>query len=120
MRVIVCGSGTWKDRDAVRVILHGLIRVHGELTVIHGGCLSGADLHVARLAAQADSVTVEAYPANWDLHGKYAGPLRNRLMADSGADLCVAFTDMPATEGTAHMIRCAKRVGIPVLQVSHP
>ena len=60
------------------------------------------------------NVTVEKYPPKWDEHGKAAGPIRNQQMLDTGVDLVIAF---PGGNGTADMVRRAKKAGIEVLQI---
>lgn len=55
------------------------------------------------------------YPADWDTHGKAAGPIRNQQMLDSEAiDLVVAF---PGGRGTADMVKRARDKGIEVIIV---
>jgi hypothetical protein len=58
---------------------------------------------------------LEVHPADWDTHGKSAGPIRNQEMAALGADLCVAFAGGP---GTADMRARATKRGIAVLDVT--
>lgn len=110
MRVIVCGGRDYSDRDTVRRVISAL---HPDTTVVQGGA-RGAD-HLAQWAAHAFRLTVETHPAEWDTHGKAAGPIRNRHMLSLGADLVIAF---PGGSGTAHMVTLAQTAGVPVLQVA--
>jgi hypothetical protein len=94
MRVLVCGSREWTDKAAIKRELASLLLAEigrddseAELVLIHGDC-RGAD----RLAAAAlwdlsrEKVIVESgaritilpFPADWNQHGKAAGPRRNR------------------------------------------
>jgi len=114
MRVLVCGSREWQDYPA---IYDALSEVKPEddayATVIHGAA-RGADT-LAGEAAGFLCWPVEAYPADWDKHGKAAGPIRNKQMLDTGIDLVLAFTvAWPPTPGTAHMIKIAAEAGVPV------
>ena len=106
-RVIVCGSRHWRDRDLITDRLFDL----PPSVIVHGNA-AGAD-RIAHQEAQKLGHLVEPHPANWKVNGKAAGPMRNRLMAALGADLCIAFWDGKSA-GTADMIRCAEKLSIPV------
>lgn len=106
-RVIVCGSRKWRDRDAIINRLFDL----QPATIVHGNA-AGAD-RIAAQEAPKLGLLVEAHPADWETHGKSAGPIRNRMMAALGADLCIAFWD-GSSRGTQDMIKVAHQQGIPV------
>lgn len=108
MRVIVCGSRGWTDRE---LIADRLADLPGESVVMHGAA-RGADL-IASQEALKLGLLVEEYPAEWDRYGKRAGAVRNEEMAALGADLCLAFWD-GRSSGTAHMMEMAAKYGIPV------
>jgi len=100
MRVIVTGSRDWEGVGAehkIQTILNvvlALAEVLGhKLTIVHGGCPTGADQAIDRWARRRDDtgVAVEVHAANWGAFGKAAGPLRNRHMTEQGADMCIAF-----------------------------
>ena len=58
--------------------------------------------------------SVETYPADWDRHGKSAGPIRNRqMLAEGHPDLVVAFPDT-VSRGTWDMIGAARHAGVKV------
>lgn len=84
-----------------------------DITIISGGA-KGAD-SLAIEWAKARGVTYEVHPAQWDVHGKAAGPIRNQEMIDAGIDLLVAF---PGGRGTAHMISRCKLANIEVYEVN--
>lgn len=89
------------------------------VTIIHGAA-RGADT-IADICAQLLGYEIERYPANWDEHGRAAGPIRNQEMLDTGIDLCIAFHyDLSNSKGTANMIRRCERAGIPVYKVEEP
>jgi hypothetical protein len=105
MKVLVCGGRAFCDRLLVD-------RVLGELDIavlISGGAL-GAD-SLAEDWARRNEVTRVIMPAKWKLHGKAAGPIRNRNMIKLMPDLVVAF---PGGSGTRDMIKVAKEKGIEV------
>lgn len=116
MRVIVCGSRTWAHEDEVYRVLSGLER--NGLTIIHGGA-RGADRMAHHWASQ-NEVKCEEYPADWNKHGRSAGPIRNRQMLDLGADMVIAFRSEGESRGTDDMIRETKRRRIDLRVVTRP
>lgn len=111
-RIIVCGSRSWNDRERIREVLAEYMPDDWRIdlpTIVHGDC-RGADKQAEDVATRA-GFWVEAHPADWERHGKAAGPIRNREMASLGADLCIAFGD---GRGTHNMMDEAQRLGIPV------
>jgi hypothetical protein len=78
-----------------------------ELVVIHGGCPTGADRAAHDWTKERPGVQEEIFQADWNRYGKMAGPFRNTMMADSGADLVLAFWD-GKSRGTENMIRKAR------------
>lgn len=120
MRVLVCGGRDFTDREAVfseiDAINNGDSEGHGpsEITCIIHGCASGADT-LASEWARLRGVPVEGYRAEWEKHGRRAGPLRNQRMLDEGEpDHVVAF---PGGRGTADMVRRARKAGVYVDEV---
>lgn len=120
MKILVCGSRDWTDRETIRA---WLARFPKDTTVIHGAA-RGADT-TAGEEARALGFTVREYPADWAAHDRAAGPIRNQRMLDeehSGVtraghapiDRCLAFTRAlrreerdGRTTGTGDMvIRC--------------
>ncbi len=89
-------------------ILHARWPIHH---VTYGGA-KGADA-LGKEWADSIGVATTCYPADWGTYGDAAGPIRNRQMAEAGADLVVAF---PGTNGTASMTRIARELLIPVVQ----
>ncbi len=108
MRVIVCGSRRWHDRQLIADRLGDL---PPDSVVVHG-CARGAD-RIAGEEAQKWGLRVDEFPADWERDGKAAGFIRNQRMADAGADLCIAFWD-GRSSGTKHMMERARQAGIPV------
>ena len=79
---------------------------------MHGAAM-GADSMAGQCAWDA-GFTVRSYPAQWDLHGKAAGPIRNRLMLAQHPDIVLAFhADINSSKGTKDMIRVAEAANIP-------
>lgn len=69
------------------------------------GMASGVDT-VAKNIAEFRDIKVHEFPADWEKHGKAAGPIRNEEMA-SFASHCIAVWDGEST-GTEDMIKRAR------------
>ena len=109
VRVIVCGSRRWADRDMIR---RALVEVGA--TVVIEGEAQGADT-IAREIAEELSIPVETYPADWERYGKAAGPKRNaRMLAEGRPDIVLAFP-LPESNGTLDMVKKARAAGIRVV-----
>ena len=112
MRVLVCGGRDYTDRARVWRVLDAYREKYGRLTIIQGGA-RGADRHARDWALAQSSVCLINEPADWDAHGKAAGPIRNQRMLDEGKpDLVLAF---PGGRGTADMVSRARKAGIRVI-----
>jgi hypothetical protein len=61
------------------------------MVLVHGAC-RGLDTIAARRATLM-GWQIEPHPAEWKLHGRAAGPIRNRLMVMTDPALCIAFHD---------------------------
>lgn len=84
-----------------------------DITEIIEGEARGADT-LSRLYGEYKGIPVRAFPADWALHGRRAGPIRNRRMLVEGApDLVIAFR-APQSRGTQNMIEQARKAGIEV------
>lgn len=118
MRILVCGGRDFTDRDAVALALKNFKPERatevGWHIIIHGGCPTGAD-KLADEWADTFGVRKRVYLADWQKHGKAAGPLRNaRMLAEGKPDLVIAF---PGGRGTADMVRKAEAAGVPVRRI---
>jgi hypothetical protein len=74
-------------------------------TVVLSGGARGAD-YLGELWAKENGVPLEIYPAHWAMHGKAAGPIRNREMARH-AEALIALWD-GKSRGTKDMIDVAE------------
>jgi len=109
MRLLVCGSREFNDRERVR---RALVRIKPTL-VIHGGA-RGADVIAGQIAREL-GIPTEVYPALWDKYGKRAGFVRNRQMLDEGKpDLVLAFP-VGESRGTRMMMDIAAQAGVRVI-----
>jgi predicted Rossmann-fold nucleotide-binding protein len=113
MIVLVCGGRAFKDYMIVARTLNSLNDQHAFTKLIHGGA-PGADTMAARWA-EIHGVYRQVFYARWDLHGRAAGPIRNKRMLDEGnPNLVVAF---PGGSGTADMIKQTRAAGVELFQV---
>ena len=105
-RILVCGGRDAKDAPWIRQSLSA--HIHDGDVLIHG-CALGID-SIADDWAKGRDVAVLRFRANWDKHGKAAGPIRNQQMLDEGKpDMVIAF---PGGKGTENMVKLAKRAEI--------
>ena len=116
MRILITGSRMWVNREAIAAELSSAIVGVSAPVVVHGGCPTGADAIADRLA-RLYGCAVEVYEADWDQHGRAAGPVRNQKMVDLGADVCLAFP-LGDSRGTRDCMRRAFAAGIPVREVA--
>lgn len=105
MKVLVCGSRSWVEQKPIERELRQLPK--GAI-IVHGAC-RGAD-NIAGFVAKLLGFEVRPYPADWDLYGLDAGPVRNQEMLDKEhlatepIDLVLAFHKDPGLgSGTADM-----------------
>lgn len=113
-RILVTGSREWTAVRKMKDVMDNLSRkYHANVVVVHGGA-RGADQMAAHYA-RAYGMQTERHKADWHRYGKGAGPIRNQLMVDLGADEILAFLveGLPCV-GTRDCIDRAKKAGIPV------
>lgn len=118
MKILVCGDRNWgneiDDQNTLFEELNGWLPFTlrlGPLTIIEG-CARGADT-LAEEWARAHG-HLWHFPADWKLHGKAAGPIRNQQMLDEGEpDIVIAFHhNLAESKGTAHMVKIARKAGV--------
>lgn len=108
MKTIIAGS---RDVTDISIIEEACRKCGWEITEVVSGCARGVDLLGERWANQR-RITIRRYPADWQQHGKRAGPLRNGVMARN-ADALVAVWD-GESRGTKNMIDTARTEGLAV------
>lgn len=128
-RVLVTGSRTWTDHEAVLFELAGLSLLHGGIIVVHGAARDGAD-RFAHLAAVAIGAPEERHPADWKQHNRRPGYIRNEAMVATRPQLVLAFIatcelDRCAgrkphgTHGSTHCADLAEKAGLEVRRLTH-
>jgi hypothetical protein len=119
--VIAAGGGRDLAWPQQRVAAELLARSEGRLVhlLLHGGA-RGADAAIGR-AAQQLGWSALVMPAQWQLHGRAAGPIRNRELLEQAIARAVARSSpgslasvlvvaFPGGAGTASLVREARRM----------
>lgn len=99
MKLVVFGSRDYNDYE---VIKEKLDKINNEspITEIVSGKCRGVDTLGERWAKE-NMVDIAEFPADWNKHGKAAGPIRNAEMAKY-ADRGAGFS-LNGSNGTANM-----------------
>lgn len=111
IRLLVCGGRDYQDLDEAFGAMDRINEKRGVSVIIHGAA-RGADT-LARDWAIWRNVPQIQFPADWDKHGRAAGPIRNQQMIDEGKPDAVLA--LPGGRGTADMMRRAVSAGIEVI-----
>lgn len=110
IKVIVAGSRTFKNYQLLSERLDHLLSELDDPILVSGGA-AGADKLGERYAFE-NLLEMRIYHADWDAHGKSAGPVRNGEMV-AFADVLIAFWD-GKSPGTKDVIEQAKRKNLQV------
>jgi hypothetical protein len=116
MKILVCGGRAYAGKQRLFLVLD---RLHAErpITLVIQGGATGADALAGQWATRR-GIPQKIYRAEWKLHGKAAGMIRNRQMLEEGhPDLVVAF---PGGSGTANMVGLARKAGVEVIEDKGP
>jgi predicted Rossmann-fold nucleotide-binding protein len=119
--VIAAGGGRDLAWPHQRIAAELLARTGGRLVhlLLHGGA-RGADAAIGRAAHQLGWSSA-VMPAQWERHGRAAGPIRNRELLQQAIAKAVAHTSpgsiasvlvvaFPGGPGTASLVREARRM----------
>jgi hypothetical protein len=113
MRVLVCGGRDYRDIERVKNTLTEIHRIKSITCIIEGGA-RGVDHYAAQWGDEHNLGRLTFF-ADWQKHGKAAGPIRNQAMLDEGHPvLVIAF---PGGRGTADMVTRAEKANIEVLRI---
>jgi hypothetical protein len=120
MKVIISGSRWIQD---YKIVADAIAESGFKPTlIIEGGQRSYSGYPVAKIVggvdwlasqwAKAHGVEVHTEYALWDVHGKSAGPIRNRVMAEMG-DVLIAIPE-GKSKGTRDMILAMRLLNKPI------
>ena len=94
--------------------------LHGPVRIVSGGAKGadqGARLFFEEYKDWEYGLEYKEYPAEWDKHGKRAGPIRNQLMLDKeDVSYVLAF---PGGVGTTDMVVKAARARVNTRFIEH-
>jgi hypothetical protein len=124
-RVIIAGSRTI-DAQTVSDIVNQLVNEveplkdllwdnKDRLVYLSGGCQSGADQVPFLWRERGSDIQIELHLPEWGVHGRAAGPIRNRQMAEA-ADLLILVWDGKSA-GSASMKAEMQALKKPVYEV---
>jgi len=115
-RVVVAGSRTFNNFALMREKMDNILsQLEGSITII-SGTAKGADT-LGEKYAKSRGYRVVRFPADWERHGRRAGPLRNQEMADNATHV-VVFWD-GESGGSKNMIDEARKRGLPLRVVRY-
>lgn len=140
MRVIISGGRNYSDWETFKAKVYYFLANSSNITIISGHCMKpkgskgkyfvvtfindegeevcGADGMAERYAKEYN-YKLEIYPANWDKHGKSAGPIRNsEMIYGKYPDGLISFWD-GKSKGTKDVIQKAKDNNIQVRTVKY-
>ena len=116
MRVLVCGSRDWNNKEIIR---REFLRLKPDVLI--EGEAKGADRQSREVAEEIGGIDVHPHRAKWEEYGNAAGPIRNQEMLDQEQpiDLVLAFhDDLTHSRGTKDMVKRAMMANIPVEVIS--
>lgn len=82
------------------------------ITEVISGTAPGAD-QGGEVWAESKHIKITKFPADWNTHGRAAGPIRNKQMAEY-ADAVVLF---PGGRGTKSMLKEAKKAKLKIYNI---
>ena len=109
-KVLVSGSRSFTDYKLLKDRLEYYTFELYDFAIITGGCPKGADALAAKFAFQERYLYLPI-EADWDKHGKKAGPIRNQEIVNF-CSVAVFFWD-GRSPGTADCLDRMKRTGKP-------
>ena len=110
MKLIVAGGRDYKNIKRALKILDTLHAKYIVITeVVSGCCPTGVD-KMGETWAEIESIPIKRFPADWDKHGRAAGPIRYKQMAEH-SDILALF---PGGKGTTSMYNEAKKADVAI------
>lgn len=116
--ILVTGSRTWTDREAIKHELQRYARGNQGVRVVHGGA-HGADKIAGQVAMEL-GWAVKTYVPDWLKYKRGAGLIRNTEMLAaelSNIRIVLAFPKGEA-RGTKDMIKKCRAAGLRVIVIS--
>ena len=111
-RVIICGGRNITDPNLL-MQLWASSKIEID-EVVSGACRTGVDKMGEELAYDFD-LPIKRFPANWNIHGKAAGPIRNELMARYATHMLIIWDGK--SRGSGDMLRRGKKHGLRIFEM---
>lgn len=115
MKIIIAGGRDYQFTEDDTRWLDELLKDKQVTEVVSGGA-KGADT-CGEFWAAANGIPVKRFPPDWNKHGRAAGHVRNRAMADylaaDGGGLVILF---PGGTGTKSMEQASKLLGLSMVK----
>lgn len=108
MKTIIAGSRQIEDADALK---HTITDAGWNIDEVVSGTCRGVDV-MGEEWAHGNGIAVKQFPADWITHGRMAGKLRNREMAEYADGLILLWDGH--SPGASCMLREANRAGIKI------
>lgn len=110
MKIIVTGGRNYQNSTKLKEVLDSL----NPSLIIQGGA-TGAD-SLAVTYALENNLPIKTYNADWEKHGRAAGPIRNNIMILENQDATVVA--FPGGSGTLSCTNLAKRFNLNIIQIT--
>lgn len=106
MKLIIAGSRDFNDYELLSKEVYKILprKRDSSIEIVSGGA-TGADA-LGEKYAKEHMLKIKKFPANWNLYGKSAGPIRNKEMSLYATD-AIIFWD-GKSKGTLSMIKFAQ------------
>lgn len=120
MKLIIAGSRTISlDVHLLNDLIGNIIGWENIDELVHGGCPSGIDKDCANLlefyAEDSCDIPNKVFNADWETHGKAAGPIRNKEMAEYSGGLLLIWDG--ESNGSKNMLKEMNKLGKPIYEV---
>ncbi len=112
LRLIIAGSRGVRGYREVSEAAETFCLCYGTPDAVLSGGAHGAD-NLGEEWARLKGIPLEVYPADWLVHGRKAGMMRNAQMARCANALLAVWDG--SSSGTRHMIEVARRKRFTVL-----
>lgn len=106
-KLIIAGTRTFNDVELARKEFKKFMKYMPD-EIVSGGA-TGAD-SIGEQIAREKKIFCKRFLPDWDKHGRAAGPIRNKEMAEY-ATHCLLFWD-GASRGTLSMANEARKAGV--------
>lgn len=107
-KIIIAGGRDFNDYELLLNSVWPILKGNTNIEIV-SGCASGAD-KLGEKFAESFGLPISKFPADWNKHGRSAGPIRNKKMAEYANEL-IAFWD-GKSKGTKNMIETANKMGL--------